>query len=61
MYARVQGRKFLRETKLNRRWVQTDMGAFAAKSWGAEQAPMTVEESADAVIRLVRSSTLELA
>ena len=38
------------------RWVQTDMGNFAAEAWGAEKAPMTVEESAEAVLNLVSTS-----
>jgi norsolorinic acid ketoreductase len=34
-------------------WVKTEMGTFAAKSWGAKEAPMEVEDSARAVLSLV--------
>ncbi|MCJ1444002.1 MAG: hypothetical protein MMC23_004502 [Stictis urceolatum] len=40
-------------------WVRTEMGGFAAKSWGAKEAPMEVHESGEAVLKLIDGLTRE--
>ena len=39
-------------------WVQTDMGAYAAKAIGAEGAPVTLEQSIEGLLKTVSGDTI---
>ncbi|KAJ5326050.1 hypothetical protein MYU51_010809 [Penicillium brevicompactum] len=40
-------------------WVQTDMGNRAAKGWGYESAPVTVEDSTSGIVDVLTNATKE--
>lgn len=40
-------------------WVQTDMGTDAAKQVGMEDAPMTLEDSINGMIKLIDGASIE--
>lgn len=40
-------------------WVQTDMGNGAAKGWGMESAPDTVEKSTSGMVDVITNGTKE--
>ena len=51
--------EWLSVVSLSPGWVKTEMGNFAAKSVGMEEAPLTIEESVQGCIGIIDQVTRE--